>query len=69
MENKFIKLSKFKKVEDLKEVKQADEELERYYNEDMDYAPYGTALEHPEENRNKTIDKIKTHSSTKFKKI
>ena len=67
--DKFIKVAKFEKVEDSKLVKKSDEYLEKYYNEEMDYAPYGTALEHPEENRNKLTDEIKVHSSSKFKKI
>ncbi len=66
---KFVKVSGFKKVEESKEVKEADEYLEDYYNNEMDYAPYGTALEHPQENRNKITDEIKVHSTSKFKKI
>ena len=68
--DKFVKLAKFEKVEDSKkEIKESDEYLENYYNNEMDYAPYGTALEHPQENRNKLTDEIKVHSSSKFKKI
>ncbi len=62
---KFIKIA-----ED--NIKEADERLEDYINEEMNYAPYGTALEHPEENRNKLTEDIKKHSSShpvpKFKK-
>jgi hypothetical protein len=67
--NKFVKLAKFEKVMDSEKEKLADEELENYINNEMDYAPYGTALEHPQENRNKLIDEIKVHSSNKFKKV
>ena len=68
-DNKFIKIAKFKKVMDSEKDKLADEELENYINNEMDYAPYGTVLEHPQENRNKLIDEIKVHSSNKFKKV
>lgn len=61
---KFVKLA-----EDLE--KTADEEIEEYYNdlyEDSEGSPeFGTALEHPDENRNKLTEDIKRHS--KFKKI
>ena len=64
--SKFVKLAE-------KEVKEADEYLEKYYNEEMDYAPYGTALEHPEETRNIPTKDIKVHSETnknpKFRKV
>jgi hypothetical protein len=67
---KFVKLAKFEKIEhSKKDIKESDEYLENYYNNEMDYAPYGTALEHPQENRNKLTDEIKVHSSNKFKKI
>jgi hypothetical protein len=56
----FVKLAE-------KEIKEADEELEDYYN--SYYSPYGTILEHPQENRNKTTDEVKPHKVPKFIKV
>lgn len=66
---KFVKIA-----EDM--VKNADEEIEDYYNDLYEGTPgnppYGSALEHPEENRNKLTEDITKHSSSspqpKFKK-
>lgn len=58
--SKFIKTSKFNK--------EADERLEDYYNEEMDYSPYGTALEHPIENEGVLTEDIKPHKKSKYKK-
>lgn len=58
--SKFIKTSKFNK--------EADERLEDYYNEEMDYSPYGTALEHPLENEGVLTEDIKPHKKSKYKK-
>ncbi len=65
--SKFVKLAE-------KDVKEADERLEDYYNNEMDYAPYGTALEHPQETKNIPTKDIKVHSqpkkeNPKFRKI
>jgi len=65
--SKFVKLAE-------KDIKEADERLEDYYNNEMDYAPYGTALEHPEETKNIPTKDIKVHSqlnneNPKFRKI
>ena len=64
--SKFVLASKF--------VKEADEEIEDYYNElfeDTEDSPeYGTALEHPQETRNiltKDIPKHKHKKSSKYK--
>jgi hypothetical protein len=64
--SKFILASKF--------VKEADEEIENYYNElfeDTEDSPeYGTALEHPQQTRNiltKDIPKHKHKKSSKYK--
>ena len=64
--SKFVLASKF--------VKEADEEIEDYYNElyeDSEDSPeYGTALEHPKETRNiltKDIPKQKHKKSSKYK--
>lgn len=47
-------------------IKEADEVIEDYYNELYDGDPnFGTALEHFEENRNKTTEDISKHSSNK----
>jgi hypothetical protein len=58
--SKFIKLAET-------ELKEADKELEDYYN--SFYSPYGTILEHPEENRNKTTDEVEPHKAAKFIKV
>jgi hypothetical protein len=58
--SKFIKTSKFNK--------EADERLEDYYNEEMDYSPYGTALEHPIENEGVLTEDIKPHKKSRYKK-
>ena len=58
--SKFIKLAET-------ELKEADKELEDYYN--SFYSPYGTILEHPEENRNKTTDEVEPHKVSKFIKV
>jgi hypothetical protein len=58
--SKFIKTSKFNK--------EADERLEDYYNEEMDYSPYGTALEHPLENEGVLTEDIKPHKKSRYKK-
>lgn len=58
--SKFIKTSKYNK--------EADERLEDYYNEEMDYSPYGTALEHPLENKGVLTEDIKPHKKSKYKK-
>lgn len=58
--SKFIKTSKYNK--------EADERLEDYYNEEMDYSPYGTALEHPLENKGVLTENIKPHKKSKYKK-
>ena len=65
--SKFVKLAE-------KDIKEADERIEDYYNNEMDYAPYGTALEHPEETKNIPTKDIKVHSQSnnenpKFRKI
>lgn len=65
--SKFVKLAE-------KDIKEADERLEDYYNKEMDYAPYGTALEHPQETKNIPTKDIKVHSQSvkenpKFRKI
>jgi hypothetical protein len=65
--SKFVKLAE-------KDIKEADERLEDYYNNEMDYAPYGTALEHPQETKNIPTKDIKVHSQSvkenpKFRKI
>ena len=56
---KFIKIAK----DDM--LKEADEEIENYYNElyeDSEDSPdFGTALEHPEETRNELTTKIHHH--------
>lgn len=56
---KFVKIAK----DDM--VKEADEEIEDYYNElyeDSEGSPdYGTALEHPEETKNKLTPEIHHH--------
>ena len=64
--SKFVLASKF--------VKEADEEIENYYNElfeDTEDSPeYGTALEHPQQTRNiltKDIPKHKHNKSSKYK--
>jgi hypothetical protein len=61
---KFVKIA-----EDMQ--KEADEEIEDYYNdlyEESEGSPnFGTALEHPEETKNKLTTDIKKH--TKFKKL
>jgi hypothetical protein len=64
--SKFVLASKF--------VKEADEEIENYYNElfeDTEDSPeYGTALEHPQQTRNiltKDIPKHKHKKSSKYK--
>ena len=54
---------------DSEKEKLADEELENYINNEMDYAPYGTALEHPQENRNKLIDEMETFSKDLYKRL
>lgn len=50
-------------------IKEADEVIEDYYNELYDSSEgspnFGTALEHFEENRNKTTEDISKHSSNK----
>jgi hypothetical protein len=47
-------------------IKEADEVIEDYYNELYDGDPnFGTALEHFEENRNKSTEDITKHSSNK----
>jgi hypothetical protein len=68
--------SKFIKIAEDEMVKEADEEIEDYYNElynDSEGSPnFGTALEHYKENRNKLTEDVKTHASSysqsKFKK-
>jgi hypothetical protein len=61
--------AKFIKIAEDDMVKEADEEIEDYYNElyeDSEGSPdFGTALEHPEETRNELTYKIRHH---KFKK-
>lgn len=58
--SKFVLASKF--------VKESDERLEDYYNEEMEYSPYGTALEHPIENEGVLTQDIKPHKkSSKYK--
>ena len=68
--------SKFIKIAEDDMVKEADEEIEEYYNELYQKSKgspnFGTALEHYEENRNKLTEDVKTHASSysqpKFKK-
>lgn len=64
---KFIKVA-----EKNKDVVEADERLEEYYNEEMDYAPYGTILnEDPSLHPNLTFEEEKKlhNKKAKFKKI
>lgn len=62
--------AKFIKIAEDELVKEADEEIEDYYNElykdTPGNPPYGSALEHYEENRNKLTEDIKTHASSKL---
>jgi len=69
--------AKFVKTAEDELVKEADEEIENYYNElydDSEGSPnFGTALEHPEKNRNKLTEDIQKHANSetpqqKFKK-
>ena len=69
--------SKFIKIAEDDMVKEADEEIEDYYNELYDGSEgspnFGTALEHPQKTRNQLTEKIKKHSQneifqSKFKK-
>ena len=61
--------AKFVKIANDDMNKMADEEIEEYYNDLYEDTPgnppYGTALEHYEENRNKLTEDIKKHSSSK----
>jgi hypothetical protein len=61
--------AKFIKIAEDDMLKQADEEIENYYNElyeDSEGSPdFGTALEHPKETRNELTTKIHQH---RFKK-
>lgn len=60
--------NKSKFVISSKYIKEADERLEDYYNEEMEYSPYGSALEHPIENEGVLTEDIKPHKkSSKYK--